>query len=240
MTTFYLICFTLGLSLTILSALGAFTHLHFGHLHLHVGHGVGHTHVHVPNVRGAVTKSSVSPVNGFTLAAFLCWFGGCGYLLARSHDFGMWVVLALATITGVAGGAILFWFLVKVLLPHEHELTAADSDILGILGVVTGPVREGGTGEIQFSQNGARRFAPARSEAGVALARGTEVVVMRYEQGIAYVRPWNELSGELTAEPGEASGESSSAVPGEVDRSGAAAAATTTHGNSPDGKDRAL
>jgi membrane protein implicated in regulation of membrane protease activity len=193
MITFYLICFTLGLSLTVLSALGVFTHLHFGHMHFHFGHA--QTHVHAPQMRGGV-KSSVSPVNGFTLAAFLCWFGGCGYLLAKSGDFGMAVVLAIATVTGLAGGAILFWFLVKVLLPHEHELTAADTDIVGILGQVTGVVREGGTGEIQFSQGGARRFAPARSEAGVALARGTEVVVMRYEQGIAYVRPWDELSGE--------------------------------------------
>jgi len=220
MTTFYLICFTLGLSLTVLSALGAFTHLHFGHLHIHIGHA-GHTHVHVPQMRGAVTKSSVSPVNGFTLAAFLCWFGGCGYLLARSHDFGMWLVLALATITGIAGGAILFWFLVKVLLPHEHELTAADTDIVGILGQVTGTIREGGTGEIQFSQGGSRRFAHARSEAGVAMARGTEVVVMRYEQGIAYVRPWDELSGEAS----DASGDASS---GAIESGSAASAATAT------------
>jgi membrane protein implicated in regulation of membrane protease activity len=223
MTTFYLICFTLGLSLTVLSALGAFTHLHIGHVHLHLhpGHGAGHTHVHVSGAHAA-GKASVSPVNGFTLAAFLCWFGGCGYLLARSHDFGMWVVLALATITGIAGGALLFWFLVRVLLPHEKELTAADTDILGILGLLTGPIREGGTGEIQFSQNGARRFAPARSEAGVALPRGIEVVVMRYEQGIAYVRPFDELSGEI-------------APPDDAPRG----AATPTP-ISPDGKDQAL
>ena len=230
MITFYLICFTLGLSLTVLSALGAFTHIHFGHVHMHFGHGAGHGmahgHVHVPNVRGAVTKSSVSPVNGFTLAAFLCWFGGCGYLLARSGGFGLFVVLALATFTGLAGGAILFWFLVKVLLPHEHELTAAETDIVGVLGLVTGPVRENGVGEIQFSQGGVRRFAPARSEAGVAMARGTEVVVMRYEQGIAYVRPWDELSGEHS----EASGDADSA----------AAATATQSSNRPDGKDRAL
>jgi membrane protein implicated in regulation of membrane protease activity len=226
MTTFYLICFTLGLSLTILSALGVFTHIHFGHVHLHLGHG----HSHVPHMHGAVTKSSVSPVNGFTLAAFLCWFGGCGYLLAWSGDFGLLVVLALATITGLAGGAILFWFLVKVLLPHEHELTAADTDIVGVLGLVTGPVREAGTGEIQFSQGGSRRFAPARSEAGVAMARGTEVVVMRYEQGVAYVRPWGELSGELSGEQGEASGDASSA----------SAATATQSSDRPDGKDRAL
>lgn len=203
MITFYLICFTLGLSLTVLSALGVFTHLHFGHVHLHFGHA--HSHAHVPHLRGAATKSGVSPVNGFTLAAFLCWFGGCGYLLARSGDFTMLVVLGIATITGLAGGAILFWFLVRVLLPHEHELTAADTDLLGTLGLVTGAIRESGTGEIQFTQNGSRHFAPARSEAGVALARGTEVVVMRYEQGIAYVRPWDELSGESAELSGDGS-----------------------------------
>ena len=225
MTTFYLICFTLGLSLTVLSALGMFSHLHIGHVHLHLhpGHGTGHTHVHISGSQAA-GKASVSPVNGFTLAAFLCWFGGCGYLLARSHDFGMGVVLALATITGLAGGALLFWFLVRVLLPHEKELTAADTDILGVLGLVTGPIREGGIGEIQFSQNGARCFAPARSEAGVALPRGIEVVVMRYEQGIAYVRPWDELSGEIAAAPGDS----------------APRGAATSTPISPDGKDQAL
>jgi hypothetical protein len=50
MITFYLICFTLGLSLTVLSALGVFTHLHFGHMHFHFGHA--QTHVHAPQMRG--------------------------------------------------------------------------------------------------------------------------------------------------------------------------------------------
>jgi len=226
MITFYLISFTLGLSLTVLSALGVFTHLHVGHahLHLHPGHSVSHTHL--PGTHGPAARTGVSPINGFTLAAFLCWFGGCGYLLARSHDFGMWIVLSLAAITGIAGGALLFWFLVRVLLPHEHELTAADTDINGILGLVTGTIREDGTGEIQFSQNGARRFAPARSDAGVALPRGTEVVVMRYEQGIAYVIPWSELSGESNAHP--------------VEGPDATAATSTQSSNAPDGKDQAL
>ena len=34
---------------------------------------------------------------------------------------------------------------------------------------------------------------PARSDEGFAIPKGTEVVVTRYEQGIAYVRPWEEL-----------------------------------------------
>jgi transcriptional regulator with XRE-family HTH domain len=40
----------------------------------------------------------------------------------------------------------------------------------------------------------ARRAASARSEDGRPIDRGVEVVVTRYERGIAYVRPWEELS----------------------------------------------
>jgi hypothetical protein len=198
--TFYLICFVLGLSLTLLSFAGVFSHLHFGHFHVNLGHGHGgHAgHVHAGGhaaVHG--DKGGISPVNGFTLAAFLGWFGGCGYLLERFANFLTPIVLFVATVAGLVGATILFWFLAKVLLPHERELTAEDTAVAGVLGRVSGPIREGGTGEIQFSQNGARRFAAARSEAGVAIPRGVEVVVMRYEQGIAWVRPWDEVSGEL-------------------------------------------
>jgi hypothetical protein len=198
--TFYLICFVLGLSLTLLSFAGVFSHLHFGHFHVDFGHGhgAGHAgHVHAGGHGSHGGKGGVSPVNGFTLAAFLGWFGGCGYLLERYGNFLTPVVLFAATVAGLTGATILFWFLAKVLLPHERELTAEDTAVAGVLGRVSGPIREGGTGEIQFSQNGARRFAVARSEAGVAIPRGVEVVVMRYEQGIAWVRPWDEVAEEL-------------------------------------------
>lgn len=187
--TFYLICFALGLSLTVLSVAGVFSHLHFGHFHLNLGHA-GHGHA------AHTGQGGISPVNGFTLAAFLCWFGGCGFLLERYANFLTPIVLGAATIMGVTGAAILFWFLVRVLLPHERELTAEDTAVVGVLGRVSGTIYPSGAGEIQFSQNGARRFAIARSEAGVAIPRGVEVVVMRYEQGIAWVRRWDEVASE--------------------------------------------
>jgi hypothetical protein len=198
--TFYLICFVLGLSLTLLSFAGVFSHLQFGHFHLNLGHGQGGGHAGHGTHGG---KGGISPFNGFTLAAFLGWFGGCGYLLERYANFLTPIVLGVATLTGLVGAAILFWFLAKVLLPHERELTAEETAVVGVLGRVSGTIREGGTGEIQFSQNGARRFAVARSEAGVAIPRDVEVVVMRYEQGIAWVRRWDEVSGDfLSTESG--------------------------------------
>jgi hypothetical protein len=47
-----------------------------------------------------------------------------------------------------------------------------------------------------YSQAGTRRVCGARSEDGTAIPKGTEVVVTRYEKGIAYVRLWSEMSGD--------------------------------------------
>jgi hypothetical protein len=193
----YLVCFGIGLALSLLSFFGGFGHLHLGHLHgghLHLSHShAGHVHTHAPHAAGH--HSSISPVNGFTLMAFLCWFGGTGYLLRRFTGVLGLGVFATSIISGVAGAAIIFWFLARVLLPSERVLTAEETEITGVLARVSSPIREGGTGEIAYSQGGARRAAAARSDAGAPIARDVEVVVLRYERGIAYVRPWSELEG---------------------------------------------
>jgi membrane protein implicated in regulation of membrane protease activity len=133
-------------------------------------------------------------VNGFTLTAFLCWFGGAGYLMERYGGLVTPVILGFATLTGLAGGSLIFLFLAKVLAPHDRPLTAEDTEMTGVIGRVSGTIRPDGIGEILYSQNGSRRSSPARSDTGEPIARDMEVVVMRYERGIAYVRRWDELS----------------------------------------------
>lgn len=154
------------------------------------GHGGGHGSAH------GSTKSAVhaSPFDFSTFMAFLAWFGGTGYLLTCYSD--VWHVLAfgLAILGGLVGAAIVFWFLVKVLLAHETILDPSDFDMVGVLAHVNSGIRPGGTGEIVFSQAGVRRPSGARSEDGLAIPKGKEVMVTRYEKGIAYVRPWDEVA----------------------------------------------
>jgi membrane-bound ClpP family serine protease len=126
---------------------------------------------------------------------FLCWFGAAGYLLTRYGSFVAAVVVVLAGICGVAGGAIIFLFLTRVLMPHEHELTADETEVVGAVGRVTSPIWPAGTGEIVYEQLGALRSAPARSEDGAPISKQEEVFVVRYEKGIAYVRRWEEVEG---------------------------------------------
>jgi membrane protein implicated in regulation of membrane protease activity len=191
---FYLVCFVLGFALSVVAFLS-------GTLHLPLGRGLHG--LHLPHVHGAAAPGphaaghagdGVSPFNVAGLMAFLAWFGGVGYLLTSRGALPRLIVLTLSAIAGIAGALVVFGFLSRFLLRHERPLDPADYVMVGVLGRVTVPIREGGTGEIVYSQEGTRRCAGARSDAGGPIARGSEVVVTRYDRGIAYVRLWEELT----------------------------------------------
>jgi len=202
---FYLICFAVGFCFSFISfVLGSPRgHFHFPHVHGNAGaahlpsghapagHGTG------PAAgKGASSGESghVSPLNPPTVAAFLAWFGGTGYLLTRYSTLQVGLGLLASVASGLAGGGIIFLFLTKVLMSNEENMDPADYDMVGVLGKVSSSVREGGTGEIVYSQMGTRRVCGARSEDSSSMAQGAEVVVTRYEKGIAYVRLWSEMS----------------------------------------------
>jgi hypothetical protein len=198
--TFYLVCFLAGLMLSFISLLGGMGHFgghvhlpHAPHMHMpHAGHmpQVGASHSAGVGGRGGAT---VPWWNAFSIMIFLCWFGAAGYLLTKYGSFVAGVVVVLAAICGIGGGALLFLFLTKVMMPHDRELTADETEVVGVVGRVTSPIRAGGTGEIVYEQLGAVRSAVARSEDGEPIQRQEEVYVLRYEKGIAYVKRWEDL-----------------------------------------------
>lgn len=198
---FYLICFAVGFAFSFLSFLlggsrGRLHLPHFPHGHgalPHAGGGPAPAHG-APAPHG--NAGQMSPFNFVTLTAFLAWFGGAGYLLTRYST--VWIVLGLglAVSSGLIGAGLVFVFLSRVLTSPEENLDPADYDMVGVLGRVSVPIREGGTGELIYSQAGTRRSTGARGEGGTAIAKGTEVVVTRYEKGIAYVRLWEDMAGE--------------------------------------------
>jgi membrane protein implicated in regulation of membrane protease activity len=190
---FYLLCFLVGFILSVVSFLSVIPHAHLPGMRIHhAGAAAGRGH----GVRGG----GVSPLNGFTITAFLAWFGGTGYLL--THYYAAWfaVGLAAAAACGLAGAGVVFWFLARVLVSREETLDPDDYDMVGVLGRLSSAIRPGGTGEIVFTQAGTRRSAGARSVDGSGIPKNTEVVVTRYERGIAYVRSWDELRTPTTIE----------------------------------------
>ena len=189
--SFYLTCFFAGLLLTIVSfVFGGGLHFHVnlpGHI---FGFNVGHAH--------APHSNSASPFNTASLMMFLTWFGAAGYIGTHYKSAGAALGLTLALVAGFTGGALMYLFFARVLVANEHPLRNEDFEMSGVLGRVSIPIRENGTGELSYSQPGTRRSCGARSESGAAIDRGAEVVVMRYEKGIAYVRRFDELHADAS------------------------------------------
>src|SRR5207249_190823 len=153
---FYLLCFLVGFSLSVLSFLAGAVHIHLPvkwHLPFHLGHHWGGSH---GAMRGSLKGGAhISWFNASTIMAFLALFGG-------------WVV---------------FRFMVRLVQVDDAPMTSEDRRVEGALGTISMPIRENGTGEIIFALGGTRRCAGARSGDGKPIEKGAEVVIERYEKG---------------------------------------------------------
>jgi membrane protein implicated in regulation of membrane protease activity len=204
LANFYLVCFLVGFLLSLATLVLGHVHLH---LHIHLPHGGANLHAGGPashgggqggthgGARGGLREGDLSPINFATITAFLAWFGGMGYILTQYSTLWRLAALAIAFLVGLAGAAAIFWFFSK-LVGTEHVMDPADYQMIGVLGRVTSTIREGGTGEIVYVQGGTRHAVGARSEDSSGIPKEEEVVVTRYEKGIAYVRRWTDLAEE--------------------------------------------
>jgi membrane protein implicated in regulation of membrane protease activity len=213
----FLLCFAVGSLWAVASLLLGGMHLghgHAGHVAGHGGHGpghggVGHGHITHSLTQAKMARGAGNEVNWFgsmanpsCAAVFLAWFGGVGYLLTRHSGLAFWLDVVLAIAVGATGAWILAAFL-RFLQSREQPLNPADYEMVGVLGQVSCAIHKNGTGEILYLRDGARKATAARSEEGEEIQRGEEVIVTRYEKGIAYVRTWEAITrkGSVAAGP---------------------------------------
>ena len=216
----FLFLFAFGLIFSVVSLLLGTAH---GHLHLpdgghhghvgHVGHGqaahgpqAGHAPqaAHGPGAERAAGGGHAgdypipSPVNVSTIMIFLTWFGAAGYIVRVYYSTLPALSLLIAAMWGLIGATLVYLFLARVLWRGQTSLDPANYYVAGAVARVSAPIRAGGTGEIVYTLDGKRRVDWARAVDGGALALGAEVVIARYEGGIAYVQPW---TGSAEEEP---------------------------------------
>jgi membrane protein implicated in regulation of membrane protease activity len=215
----YLLCFLVGFSLSVLSFLAGAVHIHLpfnmhspfhlGHMGWHVGtHVGGHAGGHAGAGHGAAhsgtghasscavrnSSARLPWFNAITAMAFLAWFGGVGYILTNYSHLVALVSLSIASGSGLFAGFLVFRFMARLMRSSNGEMNDWDYRLEGAIGTISMPIRARGTGEIIFEQDGARRSIGARCESGAPIPKGTEVVIERYEHGIAYVKPWDEFT----------------------------------------------
>jgi membrane protein implicated in regulation of membrane protease activity len=136
------------------------------------------------------SANQVSPFSLSTLSAFLTWFGGAGYLLTRYSPLAALAVTLAALVFGIIGGALFFTAVARYIVPRLTVLNPDDFRVQGAVARVTSTIQRGGIGEIVYTLGGTRHADGARSESGARIERGTQVVILRMEKGIAYVEPW--------------------------------------------------
>jgi len=189
--TFFVGCFAFGLLFTVttflLGAIGG-TDLHLG------GHNLlgGLTGSHHQGSSHATSDGSthVSPFSLSTLSAFLTWFGGAGYLLSRYSALTALSSTLAALVCGAVGGALFFAVIAKYIVPRLTIMNPDDFRVQGVVARVTSAIQPRGIGEIVYTLGGTRHSDGARSASEQPIERGTQVVVLRIEKGIAYVEPW--------------------------------------------------
>jgi hypothetical protein len=204
----FLGCFLFGLVFTVLSLALGFTD--FGGADIpdvdidlpdgldHVG---GTTRVHhadggahhgdLPGADPAFESiGTVSPLNIPTIMATLTWFGGAGYIFRSSLGLDIVLSTLAALASGLAGGWLVFVIISRFLWKGQtRPMRRADHHLPGTHARVISGIGPGGTGEIVFFKSGARRVEGARTLSGLPIERGAEVVITRYEKGLAYVEP---------------------------------------------------
>lgn len=141
--------------------------------------------------------------NVTAILAFITWFGGVGYLVRNGLGWHWAFAILMAVAGGLVAATLVRFFIVKVLRSGSEALDPRDFEKVGVLARVTSPIRSGGVGEIVWEQHGARMVTSARSATVDPVARGTEVLILGVERGVAIVEPFDGLLGR---EAGAASG----------------------------------
>ncbi len=199
---------------------GAGGHGHSGQVHsghLHADHGPSHsgaTHsaaqpstghlghaapTHGPHAAAGGAKSVAPPhtslssslgwalswLSPLSLAAAALWFGAAGLIVGGNR-----LALLIAVVAAVVGAALVRGAMNAFVRSSTPPLQLSAE---GAIGVVNSTIRPGASGEVLFTVENLHRSIPARSEEGMTIPRGTEVVITRREGGFAWVEPLQPL-----------------------------------------------
>lgn len=133
-----------------------------------------------------------------TVAAFAVGFGAVGYPLASRTRLPLWAIILIA----IGGGALAITGMVTLLARWalrglSAPFSSEDQEIQGHLAVVTRDISPAREGEISYEHLGKHEQVPARSIGTNVIPTGSEVVIDRIEDGVAFVEEWAVVEQRL-------------------------------------------
>jgi hypothetical protein len=137
-------------------------------------------------------------INLPTTAGFATGFGATGYLLVRYTTLSVAPDVLIALVAGAAGATAALTLVAAWAIPaakaevvdERYVLQGAPAKVLSIAG-------DGSSGTIEYQNESGTQTARAAGLDGVLLVAGSEVVIERIEDGIAYVEPWDRVEARL-------------------------------------------
>ncbi len=154
-------------------------------------HGVEHA-------RRSRVKAPSPFFNLPAVAAFAVGFGAAGYPLVTRSRLPVWATLLISLAAGALAVTGMITLLAKWALKDAPARGTEDAhDIQGIVGVVTREISTAGAGEISYERLHSSHVIPARGLDTRTLTAGTEVVIDRIEEGVAFVESWEAVEKRL-------------------------------------------
>jgi len=149
-----------------------------------------------PRPVGDVTPRSFSALPA--LIATFCFVAGIvGYAALRfglrPGSVGMAALGVAAVSTFAASRVIAVWWTVV----PEHDVDDERYVLQGSLGRVVATIATNEAGQISLESSGHKEIIPARSIDDQSMPVGTEVVIERIEDGVAYVEDWATVEKRL-------------------------------------------
>jgi hypothetical protein len=132
------------------------------------------------------------------IVAFSVVFGATGYALTSSSIGSPSSRIATASALGLLAAVVAAWLVRRwwTVIP-EHDVDDERYVLQGHLARVTKPIRAGVEGEVSFDFADDHRVLRARGIDDGMLAVGTDVVIERIEDDLAYVESWTEVEKRL-------------------------------------------
>jgi len=199
----YLLCALVGLLFTVVSFLmsGVFEAGDVGDHDFDAGHGdfdaggdldAGHDVGHAGGDSAFDTHSgetvALGPISPTTIAMFITTFGAVGYLSLVYLEMTDWYLhLPLATASGFAMAALIFWVLYQVFQVTVSSSEVTVASLPGTHGEVIVAIPQDGLGEIAYTARGSRYNAPARSTDGKPVKQFSSVVIQKVVGGTCVV-----------------------------------------------------
>ena len=138
-------------------------------------------------------RLSPAPIVAFTIV-----FGIVGYLLLHRTAIGALAATASAAAAGAIAALTAAWLVRRWwTITPEHDVDDERYVLQGQVARVVTSIGVGAVGEVAFDFGAEHRVVPARSVGDVTVAAGTEVVIERIEDDVAYVEPWLEVEKRL-------------------------------------------